>query len=405
MKIKASNDKSKLKPIEYKRTKFLKQTFTADDTVAGFFRKCEFVDCTFQNFNGFFLYFVDCTFKGCYFRNIFFSHIDIDWSGNSFEKCHLRHCLFEEGEMFDCHFIDTEFDDVKFAGIFPMLGVTFSKCGFSSTEFFTVAYNDPKLKKRKVKEMEFEHCNLNGTIFSDSDLDNTRFRNCKLWGATFLNCRVGKTTFSVTEKFEKDNPKAIAANFDLLTIKKSINVGKPVLRKFLGVPDDSIFNAAIKMESKLEYFSAFISYSFKDKQFAMGLYEHLKAHGITCFLWEKDTPGGQYLKEVMSSQIKKHEKIIFISSDASLKSEACQFELTEGRNKQNLNWKEIFLPVYIDDFLFSVREHQVRPLDKAQEYWKNIVELRTINCIKATDHSTPAKRATIFESVVQALKK
>jgi uncharacterized protein YjbI with pentapeptide repeats len=63
-----------------------------------------------------------------------------------------------------------------------MLGITFSKCSFSSTEFFTVAYHDPNRKKPKAKEMQFDHCNLNGTIFSDSDLDNTTFRNWKLWG-------------------------------------------------------------------------------------------------------------------------------------------------------------------------------------------------------------------------------
>jgi hypothetical protein len=307
--------------------------------------------------------------------------------------------------MFNCTFTNTDFTNVSFGGIYPISGVTFSSCEFSGSGFYTVAHNNSYKYKSKNKDILFQNCNLSSVIFEYSNLENSNFHDCKLWGATFLNCSVSKKTFFTTKSFEKKNPKAIAANFDLLTIKKSLKAGKSILKKYFGIFDDKLLDIASKIETKTEYFSAFISYSFNDKSFASSLHEYLLANNITCFLWEKDAPGGKYLKEIMSSQIKKHEKIIFISSVHSLKSEACQFELSEDRQKQNLDWNEAFIPVYIDNYLFSVQEHQVRPLEKSQEYWKNIVELKNINCINGTDNSTSLKRTKIFANIANALKK
>ena len=81
-------------------------------------------------------------------------------------------------------------------------------------------------------------------------------------------------------------------------------------------------------------FSLFISYSFKDKASVSKIHTYLKSKNVTCFLWEKDAPGGKFLKQIMSTEIKKHERIVFVSSANSLKSEACHMNLRKAdRNK------------------------------------------------------------------------
>src|SRR5690606_16631448 len=123
----------------------------------------------------------------------------------------------------------------------------------------------------------------------------------------------------------------------------------------------------------------FISYSFKDQLFATQLERCLSLNGVKTFLWEKDAPGGEYLEDIMSSNVRTHDTILFIASENSLRSKACQFELSEGRKKQEETWKNVFFPIHIDNYLFEVKKNQIRPVDKADEYWNNIEELKRTN--------------------------
>jgi len=137
----------------------------------------------------------------------------------------------------------------------------------------------------------------------------------------------------------------------------------------------------------IKYYSVFISYSLKNSEFAKKLNNNLKAFGIKTFLWEIDAPSGKRLKEIMTDKIIEFDKLIFISSEYSIKSEACQFELSNGRLKQDKLWKTILFPIHIDDFLFKLKKSEIRPIEKKEEIWKNITELRDINSADFTFYS------------------
>ncbi len=128
-----------------------------------------------------------------------------------------------------------------------------------------------------------------------------------------------------------------------------------------------------------DYCSLFISYSFKDQDFVKRLNELFLGKGIKTFLWEKDAPYGNSLSDIMFENVNKYDKVLFVSSENSLKSEACHFELSQARLRNDKLWKNIIFPIHIDNFLFNVRKEQIRPLDKQDEYWKNILELRQIH--------------------------
>ena len=134
-----------------------------------------------------------------------------------------------------------------------------------------------------------------------------------------------------------------------------------------------------------EYSSLFISYSFVDKDFVHKLNELLRKYGVNTFLWEKDAPFGETLKNIMYENVHKYDRVLFVSSENSLKSPACQYELSQTRERQDKLWKTILFPIHIDNFLFDVRKDNIRPRDMIEEYWKNICELRGINSIDFTD--------------------
>ncbi len=98
-------------------------------------------------------------------------------------------------------------------------------------------------------------------------------------------------------------------------------------------------------------------------------------------MWEKDAPAGKPLEEIMTSGITAHDKLLFIASEHSIKSKACQFELTTARKKQEQSWENVFFPLKIDDYIFKVKKSQIRPSELADEYWKNIEEIKSVNMI------------------------
>lgn len=114
----------------------------------------------------------------------------------------------------------------------------------------------------------------------------------------------------------------------------------------------------------------------------------------------KDAPPGKALKKIMKENVKKHDRIIFIASINSIKSKACQFELTEGRNKQSELWTEVFFPIHIDNYLFTIEKFDIKPISKQKEYWQNIKELREINSMDFTQYSNDEFSQEEYENMI-----
>jgi len=136
-----------------------------------------------------------------------------------------------------------------------------------------------------------------------------------------------------------------------------------------------------------QYNSVFISYSLIDAEFAQRLNTILNDNGINTFLWELDAPYGKSLEKIMIENINKFDKLLFIASANSIKSSACQFELTNGRLKQDKLWQNILFPIHIDNFLFEIEKYNIRPRNKQDEYWLNITELRELNSADFSEFS------------------
>ncbi|GGI58479.1 toll/interleukin-1 receptor domain-containing protein [Winogradskyella haliclonae] len=131
-----------------------------------------------------------------------------------------------------------------------------------------------------------------------------------------------------------------------------------------------------------KYKSVFISYSFKDSSFAMLLYSFLRLNGIDVFLFEIDDPH-KNLKRVMADEVAERDMLVFIASKNSLRSEACQFELSNCRAKYDKTWEKSIIPVRIDDYILKLKKHSI-PQKNRKEYWSNIKMIKDNNI---TDYS------------------
>jgi hypothetical protein len=110
----------------------------------------------------------------------------------------------------------------------------------------------------------------------------------------------------------------------------------------------------------------------------------------------------------MTSGITAHDKLLFIASENSIKSKACQYELTTARKKQEASWENVFFPITIDDYLFKVKKAQIRPIELANEYWENIEEIKRVNALDFSSFNNKAYDEKDFEEqfekIVDGLK-
>ena len=142
--------------------------------------------------------------------------------------------------------------------------------------------------------------------------------------------------------------------------------------------DSEIF---VELEKMLEisplhkYYTLFISYSVKDRKIAVPIAQRLSLMGIRIRMYEKDNPTGN-LPMYMSEQVSINDKMLFISSVNSLKSNGCHTELTKCREQIQIN-NDIYklIPIRIDDYVLDVKDEEIR----SQERLENIKMLREFN--------------------------
>lgn len=339
------------------------------------FSNIKFINCNFKS-SGFNtnIEFGICIFESCKFENI-------DADNFNFYECDINKTDFIESRFSFSMFSSVLFNDVKFENCNELIELYFIGCNFSGLQFnYSNLYYTRFLGNNFYKNkflLTFYDSVINNCHFSEFDLSYSEFGECNLDKTTFSNCvlcnkSINHTNSSYNKEF---------SYIDFQTLLNSKSIDRSVLRKCFGLDESIISEKILNMVEKAEYQTVFISYSFKDKKFANTLNERIKKIGITTFLWEKDAPGGKGLKKIMRENIKNRDRLLFIASENSIRSNACQFELSEGKKKQNLLWNEILFPIHIDNYLFQIEKDEIRPLEKQEEYWSNIIELKEINSI------------------------
>jgi uncharacterized protein YjbI with pentapeptide repeats len=340
-------DKSFLN-TEFKSCVFFNCNFTSSLFFSSTLIKCKFINCHFTWTN-----FVDVDLFSCDFNDCVIVGMEI--SDAVVKKTIFRNCT----EVLDLRLRSGRERDFTFKSCYlHHLDIEPIESKFSEKFDFTDCM---------IKESSFDRIYLTESVFKDCNLSLNQFSSCSLSSGTF-----------------SDNNNIPGNEFNLIDIRTILNsnpLGEKILEDLFGIHNGEIKEYLIDLTSKIEFQSIFISYSFNDSSFAKTINEALQRRGIMTFLWENDSKAGKPLENIMSSGIKEKDRILFISSEHSLKSKACHFELTEGRKKQEITWGDVLFPIHIDNFLFEVKKNAIRPVEKQNEYWENITELKRLNSL------------------------
>jgi len=365
-------------PVEEEyRWIFSEEVLTNASLSVAYFQSCNFVNCIFEECQVLDTKFVDCEFSGCLFRQCGFSSVQSI-------RTRFENTRFEGGSLTEGLFSDVFFDKVVFVEIRHCIDLRFSGCWYKKVESIQcmLAHLHFETPLEQNEEMiRFSSCGVFFSHFRWFDLRDTVFEHSNVQLCSFTNSQISASTFMPGNTTLRDQYNSI----DFQTVLDS-EIPSSVLVGQFGIHQRDLKSYIKEMVHKVELHTVFIPYCFADKVFAYRINEALKARGAFTFLWEKDVPAGQRLNKIMADNVQKFDKVLFIASKHSLKSEACHFELSNGRKKQDKNWELVLFPIHIDPFLFTVTEEDI-PRKYRAEFWMNIQELREIN---STDFSAIA---------------
>lgn len=338
----------------FESTEFKNCLFKNCEFTSSFIVSCTLIDCEF----------IDCTFTWCEF-------LESDFINVRFNQCRIS--ALESADIVSKNLIFqdcNEIIDFRLRGTYANREISFVNCYI---EFLIV---DP-IEKDYIETINFTDCIIQRSNFTRIDFSKSKFIRCSLSMNQFSDCLLLRDT--LTELNE--TPGKEYNSIDFRTILNSTDQTSQVLINIFGIHHSDIKDYVFGLTSKIEFQSIFISYSFNDKVFAKRINDELLKKGIITFLWEKDSPAGQSLTKIMTDGVRKKDRVLFIASKDSLRSKACQFELSEGRSKQEKLWEDVLFPIHIDNYLFSIEKENIRPKEMQEEYWKNITELRTLNSL------------------------
>ncbi|MCM4160883.1 TIR domain-containing protein [Antarcticibacterium flavum] len=377
------------------------------DTITIFtknFESTEFENCLFFNCDFHSSIMMACIFKGSRFINCKFSQ-------SKFLDSDLINCVFESCTILGLEWADVIAQNVHFNSCPEMLDlslrgfgkreINFSECYLHHLDIEPIE-NHSLEAKGEVEVINFYDCIIKESSFDRVNLSKSKFIECNLSLIQFSACEFGVNTFLSSNETPGNEFNMI----DIRTILNSPPIDRKVLETIFGINSVDIKEYLIDLTTEIQFQSIFISYSFADKKFAKSINETLQRRGIMTFLWELDSPGGKPLKDIMVDNIKEKDRILFIASKDSIKSRACQFELTQGRKKQEMSWEDVLFPIHIDNYLFETTKERIRPIEVQEEYWQNIEELKRLNSLDFSEFINSKNREErSFEKLIHRLIK
>lgn len=104
-----------------------------------------------------------------------------------------------------------------------------------------------------------------------------------------------------------------------------------------------------------DFYSCFISYSGKDEEFATKLCTDLRRHGVQCFYAPEDMKIGDELRQRIGEAIRRHDKLLLIFSQWSVRSDWVQYEVETAIDRETRQHRRLLFPIRLDQTVMRTR--------------------------------------------------
>jgi uncharacterized protein YjbI with pentapeptide repeats len=201
---------------------------------------------------------------------------------------------------------------------------------------------------------------LSGTFLNDTRLTKADMAGADLRGAGLSLTVFGDTTLSGVRGLDQCThygPSII----DFQTLQASGPLPISFLRG-LGLPDYYIEYLPSLLNTPIQFYSCFVSYSSKDQAFADRVYADLQNQGVRCWFAPHDMAIGAKIIDAIDEAIRLRDKVLLILSEAAIASDWVEGEVTRALDEERTRKNVVLFPVRIDDAVMETSEGWARLL-------------------------------------------
>ena len=245
------------------------------------------------------------------------------------------------------------------------------------------------------------HANLEAADLRRANLDSAGLEHANLRKAKFGLTSIGDVDLSLCEGLEEtmqrfpssigiDTLEQTAAGLSTDPTRR-VQVESFLRGSGLSEAIMEVFSRLI--DSPIELYSCFTSYSHADSSFARRLHDQLHARGIRCWLDEHDMKPGDRILDVVNDAIRLHDKILLCCSETSLNSWWVKDEIRKAQERERTENRDIIIPLMVDRYL----------LDGSEDGLAADLRSRLAADFTGWEHDN-AKFEERFERVVKALR-
>ncbi len=240
-------------------------------------------------------------------------------------------------------------------------GTTLSEADLSGANFVLALLDNADLKGANLGNANLTETFLNQADLSEAILSFAILNLTDLKGTNLKNAIAGSTIFvdidfsrvNGLETVQHEFPSSIGID----TIYRSQgNIPEKFLRG-AGVPETFLAYMQSLVNRPIDYYSCFISYSSKDREFVQQLFEDLQSEGIRCWIAFEDLKPGDRIAERIEEAVRSFDKLLLVISENSIGSTFVNYEIATILQKEQQTHRTLLFPIRIDDSLpASIRD-------------------------------------------------
>ncbi|MCP3960754.1 MAG: toll/interleukin-1 receptor domain-containing protein [bacterium] len=216
-----------------------------------------------------------------------------------------------------------------------LLGANFAGARIDGADFQRSVLNGAKFW-RQLFDIDLRQAEMGSTVVGDIDLSRATNLHEVRHRAPLI---IGVDTLERTaEGLTSDCSRAAEVN---------------VFLREAGVSEEYLELFRSRVGEQAEFFSAFISYSHADQNFARPLYDSLQARCVRCWLGEHDMKPGDRILDVVNDAIRLHDRILLCCSETSLNSWWVKDEIEKALKRERTEDRDIIIPLNLDGYLLD----------------------------------------------------